>query len=53
MIWIFTSNGAEDCSAKKSKEKVKNRRKVVRHLRKKYIDNIEDKEGVSYKAGGF
>lgn len=57
---IFTSKGAEDCdnariklSAKKSTEKVKKRRKTLRHLRKQYIDSAEDKEGATYEAGGF
>ena len=57
---IFTSKGAQDCdnarirlSAKKSTEKVKKRRKTLRHLRKHYIDNIEDQEGATYEAGAF
>lgn len=57
---IFTGKGAEDCdnqrmkmSAKKSTEKVKKRGKVLRYLRKHYIDGAEDKEGVTYEAGGF
>jgi hypothetical protein len=57
---IFTSKGAEDCdnariklSAKKSTEKVKKRRKTLRHLRKQYIDTAEDNEGATYEAGGF
>jgi hypothetical protein len=57
---IFTSKGAEDCdnariklSAKKSSEKMKKRRKTLRHLRKQYIDSAEDKEGATYEAGGF
>ncbi len=57
---FFTCKGAHDCdqariklSAKKSSEKVKGRRKSLRHLRKKYLDNAEDKEGVTYEAGGF
>ena len=58
---IFTCKGAEDCdnsriklSARKSTETVKKRRKVVRHLRNiDYIENIKEKEGVSYEAGGF
>ena len=48
---IFTSTGAQDCdnarirlSAKKSTEKVKKKRKALRHLRKHYIDNIEDQK---------
>ena len=56
---IFTSKGAQDCdntrirlSAKKSTE-VKKRRKTLRHLRKHYIDNIEDQEGATYEAGAF
>jgi hypothetical protein len=40
-------------SAKKTKESVKNRRKTLRHLRKRYIDDTEEKEGVVYEAGGF
>ena len=57
---IFTGKGAEDCdnsrmklSAKKSSEKVKSRRRAIRHLRKHYVDTLEEKEGVSYEAGGF
>ena len=57
---IFTSKGAEDCdtakiklSARKSTEKVKQRRKTLRHLRKQYFDTAEDKEGATYEAGGF
>ncbi len=57
---FFTCKGAHDCdqariklSAKKSSEKVKGRRKSLRHLRKKYLDNAEDKEGVTYEAGSF
>jgi hypothetical protein len=56
---IFTSKGAEDCdnariklSAKKSTEKVKKRRKTLRH-HGKYIDSAEDKEGATCEAGGF
>ena len=55
---IFTSKGAQDCdnirirlSAKKSTEKVKKRRKALRHLRKHYIDNTEEQEGATYEAG--
>ena len=40
-------------SPKRAKKKVNKRRKVVRHLRKKYVDSIEDKEGVSYASGGL
>ena len=57
---LFTCKGADDCdkariklSAKKSTDKVKMKRKRLRHLRKKYIDNAECTEGVTYKAGGF
>ena len=57
---VFACKGAEDCDtariklfAKKTSEKVKMRRKTLRHLRKKYIDNEDDNEGVTYKAGGF
>ena len=46
----FTFKGAEDCddsriklSAKKTKKTVKERRKTLRHLRKRYIDDIEEK----------
>ncbi len=57
---IFTAKGAEDSddsriklSAKKSTEKVKKRRKVLRHQRKHYVDSLEDKEGVTHEAGAF
>ena len=57
---IFTSKGAEDCdnariklSAKKVTEKVKQRRKTLRHARKHYIDTVEDNEGVTYEPGAF
>lgn len=57
---MFTCQGAQKCdqsrirlSAKKFKETVKSRRKTLRHLRKKYIDNVEEVEGVMYEAGGF
>ena len=57
---IFTSKGAQDSdntrirlSAKKSTEKVKKRRKALRHLRKHYIDNTEEQEGATYEAGAF
>jgi hypothetical protein len=57
---IFTSKGAHNCdrdrinlSAKMSTEKVKKSRKVRRHLRKSYIDDAKDKEGVTYEAGNF
>ena len=56
---IFPRKGTGDCddsrinlSAKKSTEIVKKRRKVLRHLRKHYIDSIE-KKSVSYEAGAF
>ena len=57
---FFTCKGAQDCdgvriklSAKKSSEKVKSRRKSLRHLRKKFLDDAENKEGTTYKAGSF
>jgi hypothetical protein len=57
---MFTCQGAQKCdqsrirlSARKSKETVKSRRKTLRHMRKKYIDNVEGVEGVMYEAGGF
>jgi hypothetical protein len=57
---FFTRKVAQNCdrariklSAKKSSEKVKVRRKSLRHIRKKYIDNAEDDEGVTYEAGSF
>ena len=57
---VFTSKGAEDCdnariklSAKKVTEKVKQRRKTLRHARKHYIDTVEDNEGVTYEPGAF
>ena len=57
---FFTCKGAKDCdragiklSARKSSEKVKSRRKSLRHFRKKFLDNAEDKEGVTYEAGSF
>jgi hypothetical protein len=56
----FTAQGCQDCdqsrielSAKKSKETVKSRRKTLRHLRKNFVDEIEEKEGVVYEAGSF
>jgi hypothetical protein len=56
----FTTKASEDCdnsrievSAKKSSEKVKKRRKLLRHLRKNYVDGIEEKEGVTYEPGAF
>jgi hypothetical protein len=60
-LGIFTSKGAEDSdtarielSAKKITEKVKNRRKRLRHLRKyNDIDNVQDKEGTTCGAGAF
>ena len=57
---LFTCKGAQDCdrariklSGRKSTEKVKSRRKTLRHLRKKFLDNAEDREGVTYEAGSF
>jgi hypothetical protein len=57
---VFTLKGAEKCdvsriklSAKKSKDSVKKQRKTLRHLRKKYIDDAEEKEGVVYEGGSF
>lgn len=57
---VFTRMGAEDCdtervnlSTKKVTNKVKMRRKTLRHLRKKYNDHAEDNEGVTYEAGAF
>ena len=57
---VFTGKGAQDCdtsriklSAQRFKEKVKTRRKTLRHLRKSYIDSTEAKEGVTYEAGSF
>lgn len=57
---LFASKGAHDCdrdrinlSVKMSSEKVKKRRKVRRHLRKKHIDDAKDKEGVTYEPGHF
>jgi hypothetical protein len=57
---FFTRKGAQDCDrarirplARKSSEKVKSRRKSRRHLRKKFLDDVEDKEGVTYEAGSF
>ena len=57
---IFTSKGAHDSdtariklSAKKVTEKVKSRRKTLRHLRKHYIDNVQDNEGTTYESGAF
>ena len=56
----FTAQGCQDCdqsrielSAKKSKETVKSRRKTLRHLRKNFVDEIEEKEGVVYESGSF
>lgn len=57
---VFTFKGAQHCdrqriqlSARKTKEATKNRRKTLRHLRKKYIDEAEEKEGVTYEKGAF
>jgi hypothetical protein len=57
---MFTTKASEDCdnsriklSAKKSSEKVKKRRKLLRHLRKNYVDSTKEKEGVSYEPGAF
>jgi hypothetical protein len=57
---FFTCKGAQDCdrarvklSARKSSEKVKSRRKSLRYLRKNFLDNAEDREGVTYEAGSF
>ena len=57
---FFICKGAQDCdramiklSARKSSEKVKSRRKSLRHLGKNFLDNAEDKEGVTYEAGSF
>ena len=56
----FTVQGCQDCdqsrielSAKKSKEIVKSRRKTLRYLRKRFVDDMEEKEGVVYEAGSF
>ena len=56
----FTSEGAKECdsarinrSDKKSSQKVKARRKTLRHIRKKYIDTAKNIEGVTYEAGSF
>ena len=55
----ITCKGSQDCerariksSVKKSSEKVKARRKTLRHLRKNYVDD-EAKEGLKYEAGSF
>ena len=57
---VFTFKGAQDCndsriklSAKNKKNPIKDRRTTLRHLRKRYIDEVEEKEGVMYDAGGF
>ena len=57
---VFTCKGAQECdtsriklSAKKTTEKVKQRRKTLRHLRKSYIDTTEANEGLTYEAGSF
>ena len=57
---LFTCKGAQDCdrasiklSARKSLDNVKSRRKSLRHIRKKFLDNTEDMEGVTYEAGSF
>ena len=57
---VFTCKGAQGCnatrvklSAKKCTEKVKVRRKTLRHLRKSYIDSTEANEGTTYEAGSF
>ena len=41
------------CPQRKPKKTVNERRKTLRHLRKRYIDDIEEKEGVMYEAGAF
>ena len=48
---VFSFKGAQDCddsriklSAKKTKKTIKDRRKTLRHLRKRYIDEIEEKK---------
>jgi hypothetical protein len=60
MPGFFTRKGAQDCdrariklSAQKSSERVKVRRKSLRHLRKKYLDHAEGMEGVTYEADSF
>ena len=57
---VFTCKGDQECdtsriklSAKKTTEKVKQRRKTIRHLRKSYIDTTEANEGLTYEAGSF
>jgi hypothetical protein len=56
----FRMERSQDCdrariklSAQKSSEQVKVRRKSLRHLRKKYLDNAEGMEGVTYEADSF
>ena len=51
---LFTCKGAQDCdrariklSAQKSLDNVKSRRTSLRHIRKKFLDNTEDMEGVT------
>jgi hypothetical protein len=54
MPGFFTGKGAQDCDrTRKSSEKVKVRRKSLRHLRKKYLDHAEGMEGVTYEADSF
>ena len=41
------------CKAQKSLNNVKSRRKSLRHIRKNFLDNTEDKKEVTYEAGSF
>ena len=56
---LFTTNGALHCDtdriklSSKSTEKVKKRRKTLRHMRKNFVDSSEQNEGKTYEAGAF
>ena len=60
MLGVFMTKGVQDSdkariklSVQKNSKQVKSRRKSLRHLRKKFLDNAEDLEGVTYEAGSF
>ena len=57
---LFSCKDVQDCdrvriklSARKSLNNVKSRRKSLRHIRKKFLDDAEDKKEARYEAGSF
>ena len=54
---MFTCQGAQKCDQSRirlsAKTKSKVGKKILRHLGKKFIDNVEEVERVMYEAEGF